>query len=311
MAKYLSSEQVARLWNNVKTWVQNKFVPKEEGKGLSANDYTTAEKQKLAGIETGAQANKIEGIKVNGQAITPTDKVVNLKVLVAKDLADYTEQVDAKISAIPKFAISVAEKLPTENISGTTVYLIKSSDDSQNLYTEYIYVNSEWEKLGTQTVDLSNYVTKTNAVSGARAKDAKTITFTKADGTTFDVVITGTTYGKATAEADGLMSKEDKAKLDGVAENANNYVHPTTSGNKHIPAGGKSGQILGWTADGTAVWRDESDTSYSVFKPATAEAAGGAGLVPAPAAGNDDALLCGDGTWAEPMTNEEIDAICV
>ena len=32
-------------------------VDKESGKGLSANDYTTEEKQKLAGVESGAQAN--------------------------------------------------------------------------------------------------------------------------------------------------------------------------------------------------------------------------------------------------------------
>lgn len=35
------------------------------------------------------------------------------------------------------------------------------------------------------------------------------------------------TYDIATSEKDGLMSKEDKAKLDGVAENANNYTHPS------------------------------------------------------------------------------------
>jgi len=33
------------------------FQRKESGKGLSANDYTTAEKEKLSGIETGAQKN--------------------------------------------------------------------------------------------------------------------------------------------------------------------------------------------------------------------------------------------------------------
>ena len=41
------------------------------------------------------------------------------------------------------------------------------------------------------------------------------------------------------------------------------YVHPTTAGNKHIPAGGKSGQILRWSADGTAVWGDDKDTTYN------------------------------------------------
>lgn len=32
-----------------------------------------------------------------------------------------------------------------------------------------------------------------------------------------------------------------KAKLDGIANGANNYSHPTSSGNKHIPAGGSAG----------------------------------------------------------------------
>ncbi|MBR2863732.1 MAG: hypothetical protein IKB97_09345 [Bacteroidaceae bacterium] len=66
--------------------------------------------------------------------------------------------------------------------------------------------------------------------------------------------LTNTTYGNATQSAAGLMSASDKTKLDGVATNANNYTHPTTSGNKHIPSGGSSGQILRWSADGTAAW---------------------------------------------------------
>lgn len=54
-----------------------------------------------------------------------------------------------------------------------------------------------------------------------------------------------------------------KTKLDGIAENANNYVHPTTSGNKHIPAGGSTGQILRWESDGTAVWGNDNNTVYT------------------------------------------------
>lgn len=38
----------------------------------------------------------------------------------------------------------------------------------------------------------------------------------------------------------------------GTWETFNNYTHPTSSGNKHIPSGGSSGQFLGWSADGTA-----------------------------------------------------------
>lgn len=54
-----------------------------------------------------------------------------------------------------------------------------------------------------------------------------------------------------------------------------------------------------------------ANTTYSAFKGATASAAGGTGLVPAPASGKQDAVLCADGTWADPMTDAEIDAICV
>ena len=52
----------------------------------------------------------------------------------------------------------------------------------------------------------------------------------------------------------------EKQKLAGIAQNANNYVHPTTSGNKHIPSGGADKQILRWGADGTAVWGNEIDS---------------------------------------------------
>ena len=74
--------------------------------------------------------------------------------------------------------------------------------------------------------------------------------------------IFGKIYSTATTSADGLMSKADKAKLDGIAASANNYIHPTSAGNKHVPAGGASGQILRWSADGIAVWGADNDTKY-------------------------------------------------
>ena len=51
------------------------------GKALSTNDYTTAEKTKLAGIAEGAEVNEIDGIKVNNTTINPdVNKVVNITV---------------------------------------------------------------------------------------------------------------------------------------------------------------------------------------------------------------------------------------
>ena len=73
------------------------------------------------------------------------------------------------------------------------------------------------------------------------------------------------------------------------------YTHPTTSGNKHIPAGGSAGQILRWSADGTAVWGAENNTTYSVYSGSTA------GLVKARDAGNTTTKFLNEtGNWVVP-----------
>lgn len=70
---------------------------------------------------------------------------------------------EQQISLIPKFSTRVVDELPTENISDTTVYLVTGTETGKNnLYEEYIYVDNDWELLGTQTsnIDLDNYYTK-------------------------------------------------------------------------------------------------------------------------------------------------------
>lgn len=71
-----------------------------------------------------------------------------------------------------------------------------------------------------------------------------------------------TVSGKGLSTEDYTTS--EKNKLSGIADNANNYVHPTESGYKHIPSGGSSGKILGWSTDGTAAWVDPTGSSGAV-----------------------------------------------
>lgn len=74
----------------------------------------------------------------------------------------YTKsEVDAKISAIPKFSIVAVTALPTTNISSTTIYLLKEGSAGTNKCSEWVYVSGAWEKLGDIDVDLSGYLTKT------------------------------------------------------------------------------------------------------------------------------------------------------
>ena len=60
--------------------IHETYVEKDGTKVLSSNDYTDAEKAKLAGIEATAQVNKIEVIKVNGAGQVISNKEVNITV---------------------------------------------------------------------------------------------------------------------------------------------------------------------------------------------------------------------------------------
>lgn len=93
----------------------DKKVDKVEGKGLSTNDYTTDEKTKLECIAPDAQVNVIEIVKVNGVALTPTDKAVDVTVptgaLASKDQVTETDLADA-------LATKINGKLDASEVTG-------------------------------------------------------------------------------------------------------------------------------------------------------------------------------------------------
>lgn len=108
-------------------------------------------------LELNKKADKTE-IPYVGNFIT--NAVDNLVNYYTKSETYTQAEVRQLISAIPKFNIEVVTGLPTSNISETTIYLLKTSEtETNNLYTEYVYINNVWEKLGTQKLDLSGYVT--------------------------------------------------------------------------------------------------------------------------------------------------------
>ena len=118
--------------------------------------------------------------------------------------------------------------------------------------------------------------------------------------------ITTNAQGHVTAAT--AVQKSDITGL-GIPAHDTVYTHPTSSGNKHIPSGGAAGQFLKWSADGTAVWAADNNTTYSNFKGATSSAAGGSGLVPAPATGAANRYLRSDGTWQVPPDNNTWNAL--
>lgn len=182
--------------------IGNNKVDKVTGKGLSTEDFTTAEKTKLGYLSEiksvgsglslnastgeltatgGGTAGEVAWENVTGKPTTFYDDTAlqGAVTQIQSDLANYylksdtynKTEIDNQLSAIPKFAISAVSALPTTDISHTTVYLVNDQSDTNNIYTEYIYVNNAWEKLGTATVDLTNYVT-TTALTTALADKA-------------------------------------------------------------------------------------------------------------------------------------------
>lgn len=125
-----------------------------------------------------------------------------------------------------------------------TVYDLKATYDGSGNVIDQTYAKSS--AIPTKVSQLQNdenYLKEHQDISGLATK---TELESKVDKES----------GKGLSEAN--YTETEKQKLSGIADNANNYVHPTTSGNKHIPAGGALGQILTFSEDGTAQWADTS-----------------------------------------------------
>lgn len=106
---------------------------------------------------------------VNGANITKTSQlendsnfitniVNNLLNYYTKDEVYTKANIDELLRNIGAgLSVKIVAALPTEEISGTTIYLIKTSG---NNYNQYMWIDNAWANLGSTTVDLSNYYTK-------------------------------------------------------------------------------------------------------------------------------------------------------
>lgn len=112
---------------------------------------------------------------------------------------------------------------------------------------------------------------------------------------------------EATTTTAGLMSADDKKKLDDIAAGAEvnqNAFSNVKVGDVTVAADAKTDTFEVTGATGITVSADAATkkititgTTYEVFTGATAATAGTSGLVKAPAAGDQGKFLAGDGTW--------------
>lgn len=90
---------------NVQTQLNDK-VDKVTGKGLSTNDYTSAEKTKLSGIEAGAQKNTVTGVKGSAETTYRTGNVNITATNIGLGNVDNTSDANKPISNATQAALN-------------------------------------------------------------------------------------------------------------------------------------------------------------------------------------------------------------
>lgn len=163
-SKYLDNNGVLYLWNKISGLFATKNeLPSDVGDLTNLAGYQTS--QQVEQAITGKNYTTMAAVEGKGyQTNTQVQQAIN-----------------SALSGISGIQFSVVEQLPATGVA-STIYLIQNAvTASGNVYTEWIYVNNKWETLGSTTVDLSEYLKKTD-VGALTNEEIDEVTKTKADG---------------------------------------------------------------------------------------------------------------------------------
>lgn len=240
-------------------------VDKVSGKVLSTNDYTTAEKNKLAGVAANANnyslpaatSSVLGGVKTS-TGITNSSGTISVTYGTAAGTA--CQGNDSRLSnSRPASDVSAWAKASTKPTYTWTEITSKPSwiGSSKPTYTasevgalasggtavnaskvanSFIFKVAGGSTEGTNLYTFNGSAAKTiNVVAGSN------VTLTPTAGQ-LSISAKDTTYAVATTSANGLMSSAMVTKLNGVATNANNYSLPTATGS--VLGGVKTGSNI-------------------------------------------------------------------
>lgn len=145
-------------------------VDKIDGRGLSEQNFTYAEKTKLAGLENYDDTSIQSRISANENAITTLNGDASVSGSVDKKIAD-------AIAGITQIDFKIVSELPSTGLKGT-IYLIRGTGTGTGTtqqYDEYIWLDDKWEKLGKSTaeIDLSDVYNKSQVNALVSAKNDK------------------------------------------------------------------------------------------------------------------------------------------
>ena len=257
MSKFLDENGLTYLWSKIK----GTFVAQQSGKGLSTNDYTTAEKNKLAGLSNythpsyTAKTNGLYKITVDGKGHVSSTTNVSKSDITAlgipsqdttySDMTGATAETDGTHGLVPA---------PAKGTQG-----------------QYLRGDGTWATpTNTTYSDMVGATADTNGTHGLVPAPQKGQQWKFLCGNGTWVTPNDTKYNPVTTTTNGLMIASDKVKLDGIETGANKYVHPTyashDSGLYKITVDTK-GHVSATTAvskaDITALGIPSTNTTYS------------------------------------------------
>lgn len=122
------------------------------------------------------------------------------------------------------------------------------------------------DKLTISSTDTNTHYTSKNVINHSSIDTSDTATALTGGYIFLNSVENGSVTSSHKISGSGATTVNTDASGNIIISSTDNntvYTHPTTSGNKHIPSGGSSGQILRWSADGTAAWGTDNNTTYS------------------------------------------------
>lgn len=125
--------------------------------GWSEGDHVFVQRATMKAFDEGEQVTNIIIPRKFGTMAIMEDIEAALLNYYQKSETYSKDEINDLVSAIPKFNIAVVDELPTSDISTTTIYLKRPEEPttSPNLFEEYVYINGEWEFLGSQTFKLT------------------------------------------------------------------------------------------------------------------------------------------------------------
>lgn len=291
--KFLDEIGLAYFWEKIKNWANSRFFSKKGGEIIPESGlHYIIDGERLNVSESGSENETIDIFNVDENGMEAINIVKTggtaTQVLMANGSVRTLNAANgicgldangriplAQLGNLDTSLFKLVTSLPSSGESNK-IYIVKDGSDANDVYQEYYYTNGAWEKIGTHAVkvDLTPYAKKTEAVKnvvfrGVESDGSKTsntasrnLVYTLGDGSekVVDVPLAEprTTGGRPYPGQNGFMRASDKAKLDGIADGANNYTLPTAS------ASVLGGILIGYGTSGRnyAVLLDGSGKAY-------------------------------------------------